>query len=678
MICLVVPVAAKAQFPTEPPAPDKLRPLEFPEFKEATLSNGLQLIVVENHELPVVSISLRMRAGSAYDPAGREGLAGMVAELLTKGTERRTAEQISEEIEGVGGNLSASAGSDFLTIGATVLKDNVDLAFDLISDVLLHATFPEKELELARKRTLSSLQLEQTDPNALANKYLMKALYGSHPYGKRASVASTNALQREDVVRFRDQLLKPEGALLVIAGDLKLGDGKKLAERYLASWSGSPVEADMPAPPAPRPASILLVHRPGSEQANILAGVLTMKPGDDAYYPAVLATQILGGGPLGRLFKVLREEHGWTYGSYARLQRRRDLGAFVTSAEVRNAVTDSALVELLHQIRRLGSEPADPAELEAAKGFLVGSFPLQIETPQQIARQVSTAILLGLGTDYLKTYREHLAAVSAADVQNTAAHLIKPDSLAVVVVGDGSVIYDKLSGILPVKIIDTDGNPLTPADLSDEVETIAYDLEQIVPRRDSFQIVFQGNVMGGTASELTRTGDAFQVTESTNVPLAGLEQSTTMGFKTDYSLISIEQKMTMGGRQFGVHAQMAGGRVTGKGSSPQTGDHDIDLEWEAGMVENNMLRYVIPTMPLEDGATFKLKVLDTGEGKVRTATIKVSDAGSVTVPAGTFEAYRVEIQGLQAAAVMTVSKESPRMVLKIEPIGQPLVIERVK
>ena len=376
---------AAAQYPTSPPAPTSLRALEFPDFRLSTLPNGLDVLVVENHELPVVSISLTMPAGTKYDPEGLEGLAFMVSELMTKGTTTRSADEIAETIEGVGSNLLAQPGQDFFTVTTTVLTEYAPLAFELIGDVLLNSTFPEDELELARTRFLSSLQAEKTDPNALADRYFSKALYGDHPYGRSYSEDSYTSITRDRVQVFVDNRLRPQGSLLVVAGDISQSQVLELATDAFGAWQGAAAEAMFPAPPAAEATHTILVHRPGSEQTNILVGNLAMRPGDPRYYAAVLANRVLGGGGDARLFRILREGTGWTYGAYSRVTRRQEIGYFRANAEVRNEVTDSALTELMHQLHLARSAAPADSEMVAAKGFLVGSFPRQVETPRQVA-----------------------------------------------------------------------------------------------------------------------------------------------------------------------------------------------------------------------------------------------------------------------------------------------------
>src|SRR5213594_149105 len=207
-----VRLSGQEPFPSRAPAPARLRPVRFPPFREVALPNGMTLLLVENHEQPTLSLSLNFRAGSAYDPPGKEGVAAFVAELLTKGTPTRDADQIAAAIEGVGGSIGASAGDDFLTASADVLSDHADLAFSLLGDVTRRATFPEQELELARTRYLSALEVEVSQPQNVAARAFQKEIYGRHPYGRNTSGAAYKAITRNDVVSFAGRQVRPQGA----------------------------------------------------------------------------------------------------------------------------------------------------------------------------------------------------------------------------------------------------------------------------------------------------------------------------------------------------------------------------------------------------------------------------------------------------------------------------------
>src|SRR5205807_2122796 len=252
-------------------------------------------------------------------------------------------------IEGSGGTLSAAAGEDFLTVSSDVLTDHADLAFELLGDVVRNASYPAAELDLARTRALSSLALELSQPANLAGRFFAKEIYGRNPYGRSTSQASLKGITRDDVTKFAAVRLRPAGALLVASGDVTLAQVQALAERAFAGWRGAaPVAlpAAAPAAPAHTATDILLVHRPGSVQSNIVVGNTTYLPTDPGYYAARVAMQVLGGGADARLFLILREQKSWTYGSYAGLTRNRGLGYWQATFEGRTDVSDSALTEL--------------------------------------------------------------------------------------------------------------------------------------------------------------------------------------------------------------------------------------------------------------------------------------------------------------------------------------------
>ncbi len=681
---LVAPTTAQAQFPTEPPTAGALRPLPFPEVQQVKLRNGLTLLVVENHRLPILSIRISMRAGSRDDPAGMEGLASMVGELMTKGTPRRTADQIAAEIEGVGGSLSAGAGADFFSVFTTVLSENAELAFDLMSDVLLNATYPEEELELARTRTLSALQVEKSDPGSLAGRYFQKALYGDHPYGRQPTEESTTALTRDAVRSWASAHLKPEGSLLVLAGDITMAEARRLAERYLGGWRGATPNVRYASPPPPRPTAITLVHRPGSAQSNIRVGNLATRPiGDGTYYAVEVANKVLGGGADARLFMILREDKGWTYGAYSGVPTRKDGGYFQATAEVRTPVTDSALVELLRQIRRVRTEVIPDSEMTAAKGYLVGSYPLDIQTPQQIASQVASAILLDRGIDFVRTYGQKVDAVTATQAMAAARRVLRPDSAVVVVVGDGQALYDKLRAIAPVSIIDVEGKALAVADLTPKATALALDLDQLVSRRDSFAMIVQGNEMGSAVQEVVREGRDVTITQTMSLAVMGVRQEMQATLAVSPIVMrTLDQSMEFGGRRAETHLVYADGRVTGSAQTPQpTGEvqtTEVDSEVLAGVLDDNTVQALLPAFPLAEGAEFTVNVFRAGEGSVAPLTFTVVGVEDVTVPAGTFTVFRVEVTGGQLPATFYVTRDAPRRVVKFAPTGQPVSMELAK
>jgi zinc protease len=684
ILSLALAVSAGAvgaqQFPKTPPAPAEIKPAQFPPFREATLSNGLRLIVIERDDLPVLSISLAMPAGSMYEPAAKSGLSDMVAGLLTKGAGTRTANQIAEAIESVGGSLTAGAGPDFLTVRADVLAPNAELAFGLVGDAVVRPTFPAEEVDLLRKQTLSALQLERSDAGALASRFFAHGLYGDHPYGIRPTEATVQAITRDDLVAFQNARLKPRNALMVVAGDITLANARRLAEASLKGWTGAPAQATAPAtPPTRARTELLLVHRPGSVQSNIVIGNTTFLPTDPVFYAANMATRVLGGGADARLFMILREQKSWTYGAYAGLQRNKGLGAFQATAEVRTEVTDSALVEMLAQLRRIGAEAVPAQELENARSAAVGSFPLTIQTANQVAGAVATAKLLGLPDDYLQMFRTRLAAVTAKQLQDAAKQVIRPDAALIVVVGDATRVYDNLKDIAPTRIVDVEGKPIAPSALTVAAEALPVDVSKLAARTDSFTILVQGNPFGYQKSTLTKSANGWVYADETQIgPI--VNQKTEVTFSGTGETRKVVQSGKVQGQDTKVDVTVADGRATGSATTPasQMKSVTVDTDVPPGIIDDNGLTALIPALPWSADASWSFPVLSSGDGTVKTYSLKVTGTESVEVPAGTFETYKVLMSGGQQPITMYISTAAPHQLVKLTIVGAPIEVVRAK
>jgi zinc protease len=669
--------AAAAQYPKTPPPPGPLTPAPFPPFREVTLPNGLRILVVESHKQPIVSISLSFGAGSVHDPTGKEGLAEMVAGLLTKGAGERTAEQIAETIEGAGGSLTAGAGNDFLTVSASVLTQSLPLAFSLLDDVVMRPTFPASEVDLLRTQTLSGLQVALSQPETIASNAFRKALYGEHPYARSATPSTVGAITRDDITAFHRSRLRPGGALLVLAGDVTLSQARRLALQSFQGWLGTPAEAPPARPPAERTATeLVLVHRPGSVQSNILVGNLTWSPTDPRHYAAIVANKVLGGGTDSRLFLILREQKSWTYGAYSGLTRRRGIGYFTASAEVRTEVTDSALTELLTQLRRIGNEPIPPAEFEDSKGALTGSYPLSIETADEVANAVANARLYGLPADYVQTYRVRLGEVTPAAAQAAARAAIRPEAAVIVVVGDAQKLYDRVKGIAPTRLVDPEGKSLTPEDLNPKAAALDLDLAALVPRRDSFTVMLQGNPVGWQRGVLERTGDGFTYTE--DVSLGGQVRTTTvLTLDGRARLRRIQQSGSQMGQSVSVDVTVADGQAKGtaRAPNPQTGqmkEVTIDTAVTEGTVDDNSVQALVPAFRWQPGARWTFSVFSAAQADIKPWTMSVAGTDVVKIGEREIQAYRVELAGAPAPFMLWVSAAAPHDILKMAIAGQPL------
>jgi zinc protease len=469
-------VAACAPAPPAPPAepappvgipatmPGLLpeHPIAFPDFTELTLANGLTVIHVPHGVQPIANLTLYLPVGAADDPAAHAGLAMMAADLLRQGTETRTAEQISEAIEGVGGSLWTDADADFLTISSTVLADDLPLAFDIVADITLRPTFPPEELDLVLQRTLSGLRAQLGEPGEIARRRFVQEVYGEgHPYGTSPTPASVQGVTRDRLVALHDRAFRPDAALLVVAGDVELDRARALAEAHFGDWRpGAQPRPALPAPADPGPSRIALVHRPGSVQATIRVGHLGVRADEPDYFALEVMNRVLGGGFTSRLMQRLRDELGWTYGAGSGFTRPRDVGVFSVNTEVRTAVADSAVAEILAQLRALRDRPMDPAEMGSAVSYLIGSFPLGIETAGQIAGQIARARLIGRPPEHITEYRERIREVTPEDVTRAARRHVDPDRAVIVVVGDAVALLPRLRAIAPVVLYDVEGDPL--------------------------------------------------------------------------------------------------------------------------------------------------------------------------------------------------------------------------
>ena len=673
---------ALAQFPSNPPAPMPLQPAQFPPFAETVLANGMRVLVVANARQPVLSLTLAVPGGSFYDAGGKSGTAEMVAGLLTKGAGTRSAEQISATIEGVGGSLSASSGPDFMTVSAAVLSNDRRLAFELLADAALRPTFPASEIDLLRKQTLSALALAKAQPASIAGRAFAKGLYGEHPYGRSADEASVAAITRDDLAAFHTQRMRPNQALLVIAGAIDTVEARQLAEETFGAWGGVAAGAPVTrAAPQRARTEILLVHRPGSVQSNIIVGNTTWMATDTRGYAITLANQVLGGASDSRLFQILREQKGWTYGAYSSVARRKGLGTFTATAEVRTEVTDSALVELLAQLRRVGGTPLPTDEFERQKQTLVGRFPLQVETADAVAAQVANARLLGLATDYVQTYRQRLAAVTAEQAQAAARMGMRAEGALIVVVGDGAKIADRLRAIAPVTMVDVNGKPMGTEDLVARPVSLDIDRARIAAASDSFAVLVQGQNFGYQVSSLERDGDGWVYRERSQLATV-IQQTTEVRFGADLAMRAVTQSGRYQGAELKLDVRYANGRVRGEGVTPGAAGMQpvnyTDVEVPAGTIDDNAVQGLLPYFKWAPGVTVNISVFASGKGVVGVSTYQVMGEETITIPMGTVETYRVSFTGGEAPGTFWIEKAPAHRVMKFGPVGQPVEFARVR
>ena len=447
-------------FRRQAPAPLASKPLNIPQPYETTLANGLQVVIVEDARLPLVSYRLAFRTGSANDPAELPGLTSLMADLLNEGTETRTSKQIADEVARLGATLTAGVNSDYTTVAASALATYGDQILDLMADVALHPSYPENELQLSRQNRKQGLIAQRAQPSFLASETLSRILFGQHPYATiSATPESLDAMTRDRVLSFHRATFIPNNAVLVVVGNVKRDAVLKRAGDLFGKWAkGQAPTMSFPAPPARSTRAIYVVDRPTSEQSNIVIANTSINRTSPDYFPMLVMHTVLGANASSRLFMNLREEKGYTYGAYSSFDTRRDAGTFRATAEVRTPVTGASLKEFFYELERIRKELVSEKELKDAKSYLTGVFPIRIETQEGLIDQIVQMKMYNLPADYLQTYRERVAGVTAADIQRVANQNITPDKVAIVIVGDAAAISEQIKPYAQtVELYDTSG-----------------------------------------------------------------------------------------------------------------------------------------------------------------------------------------------------------------------------
>ncbi|MFZ0389924.1 MAG: pitrilysin family protein [Calditrichia bacterium] len=444
---------------TLPPIDGHLLPFRFPPAKTIQLSNGLRLIIVERAGLPKVYLRLGFPFGIKNDPEGREGTAELLANTLKKGTLRRDYQQLVDDVETAGGELDAMVSEDFCIMYGEFISEYLPFGVEILSEMALMPALPENELEKERIKLIANLENEKSSPAFLAQRRMNRALFSPHPYAGFKTAATIGNISRENLLQFHQSHIFPQGAVLVMAGDVSETAAKNLAEKFFADWPGAEKRVEsLFAQPLVSQRQIHLVNRPGSEQANILLGNLLFPRNHPDFEKMMVMNKILGGGGSGRLFLNLREEKGFTYGAYSAMQTYRDQGAWIANAEVRTEVTIPSLEAFEEEFQKIKNEPVPEKELMNAKRYLIGVFPLQNETPSSIAALALKQQLNGLPADYWDRYLEALERVDADMVRQMAEEYIRTVEMNIVVVGDAEKLLSPLRELAPLSLYDPDDN----------------------------------------------------------------------------------------------------------------------------------------------------------------------------------------------------------------------------
>lgn len=465
----------------EPPRPLASREVRFPPYEVRTLANGMQVVTVLHHEQPAVSIRLLVRSGGLYNPPGKPGVASLAAALLDQGTTTKSAEQIADTIDFIGGALGTGAGSDLTFVNSVVMKDSFGLAMDLLADVVRNPAFAPDEIERQRQQAASGLKVSQTDPEWVANVVFDRLVYGFHPYGlpNSGTAESLAAITREDLQAYHRRFFVPNNMILGIVGDVTSEEAFAAAERVFGKWPRAEVTTVTLAEPPPPTRRVVVIDMPGAVQTEIRVGHMGIPRKHKDYMPIELAFRILGGEGANRLHRVLRSERGLTYGAQANIETLKLGGDFVAQTNTRTETTGEALKLMVEEIVRLQRERVGERELGDAQAYLAGNFPLTIETPDAIATQVLNNVFYDLPVEEIGTFPQRVQSVVPGDIQRVARTYVFPDRLSVVLVGNAAAFVKQLksAGFFEYEVIPIDQLDLTSASFRKESRRAGNDRE---------------------------------------------------------------------------------------------------------------------------------------------------------------------------------------------------------
>jgi zinc protease len=440
------------------------------------LPNGLRVVLVERHDLPLLTLYAIVRTGAEADPPGLSGTAEMVADLLPEGTKRRSAFQIAQAIDQAGGNINTGAGWDESFANVSLLSDHKELAFDLLAGMLTHPDFAPSEIERLRKQTLSALDVALQDPSYLADVVLRRFLYEGTPYAhsEDGTPESIRHITRKDLIAFHARNYLPSRTILAVVGDITDQQCVDLAAKFFGPWKDR-AQPRLQFPikiPSPHSRQVVVINKPDAAQTEIRVANLAISRSSPDYYALTVANQVLGGPAANRLFEALRTRRGLVYGASSDLNCYASAGAWVAKTSTRSPESVNATEMVLKQMKRMRAHAITGHELEMAQSYLVGHQALDFESPSQIANQVLEVMMYHLPLDYWNDFGQNIRSLSTGDVLSATQKYLRPDDDVIVLVGNVSAFQKDLKKLGPVRVI-----PIAEADRAfPEIEkgTAAY------------------------------------------------------------------------------------------------------------------------------------------------------------------------------------------------------------
>jgi len=457
-LIFVFPLQSQERYRKSPPFPEPLDELKLPKIESFSISNGLGITVARREGLPLISIQLVIMAGESYSPEKLPGLATLTAKMLTKGAADLSSSQIEEIIESIGGNLSVSTYLDYSVFTFSFLEEYLDEALEVLSKMILWPTFPRREMENEKRTLFYELRRKGKTPEFIAQNQLLGILFQNHPYQKATYTedAIKNIGQR-NVLTFYNRYYIPNNAHLVMVGNLNLPIAVRKASHYLNTWKNKNLERQfIPAPAPSKKEKICLVDLPQAEDSTICIGNVIFPKKSQDFFPFIVLNQVLGGTTNSRLFMNLRESKGYAYFAFSEVDLFKRSGVFLVKAKVRSEVVYSSVNECLKDIEKIVKEEITSFEIEQAKSYLIGNFPLKIETFESFCSRISEAKAFALGDEFWNNYYENIMLINSEKVFEVAQKytLLTP---VVIIVADKTKIMEQISDFEEIEVYNSKG-----------------------------------------------------------------------------------------------------------------------------------------------------------------------------------------------------------------------------
>lgn len=455
---LKFPLISQERFRKSPPYPDPLPELNLPPVESVILSNGLALSVVYRNNLPVITLRLIILAGESASPEKFPGTATFTANMLSRGTSRLSPSEIEERIESIGGNFSTSTFPDYSMFTFTFSEDGLNEGLEVLSKMILQPSFSKREIENVRTPMFYELLRKASDPELVGKKQLFHILFRDHPY--RKSIYNEDViknLNQNNLLSFFNKYYRPNNAQLVLTGDLSLSTASRKVSRYLNTWERKDKEFSFISAPDPNEKlKICLVDIPREKDATIYMGNIISPLSNDDFFPLIVLNQVLGGTPASRLFMNLRESKGYAYYAFSEIELFRACGVFLIKAKVRPEVIHASVMETLREIEKVIQEKIPSFEIEQAKSYLIGNFPLKIETSDSLSLKVAQIQAFQLGEEHWSKYYQNIMLIDSTKVFETAQKypILTP---VVVIVGDKNFLIDYLREFEEVEVYNNKG-----------------------------------------------------------------------------------------------------------------------------------------------------------------------------------------------------------------------------